>query len=167
MAPGFAWFISAQTRAVTWPLKTGARDSIHRLEDRGLTYAAPRRSPSAIGGSGRLDRRQISRARNIERRRANLRKARGRGPHRSENENAARTSDPAVDRTPQRRHFKLIETRRAGNLPCQRSYLRCLARCLFISNMLTLSRPPNTGFSLASATISRLLAGFCRLFVLM
>ena len=38
-------------------------------------------------------------------------------------------------------------------------YFRCWARCLFISNMLTLSLP-NTARSLPSAMISRLLVGF-------
>src|SRR5215204_6303630 len=45
-------------------------------------------------------------------------------------------------------------------------YVRCWARCLFISNMLTLSLP-NTARSLSSATISRLFCGFWRLFFLM
>src|ERR1700712_5094593 len=44
--------------------------------------------------------------------------------------------------------------------------LTCLAMCLFISNIEHLSTP-NTFFSLSSAKISRLLAGFCRLFFLM
>jgi hypothetical protein len=45
-------------------------------------------------------------------------------------------------------------------------YVRCCARCLFISNMVTLSLP-NTLRSLSSARISRRFSGFCRLCVLM
>src|SRR4051794_21969191 len=45
-------------------------------------------------------------------------------------------------------------------------YSRCWARCLFISNMLTLSLP-NTARSLSSALISRLFCGFWSLCVLM
>src|SRR6478752_5886311 len=44
--------------------------------------------------------------------------------------------------------------------------VRCRARCLFISNMVTLSLP-NTSLSLLSARISRRLSGFCRLWDLM
>ena len=42
------------------------------------------------------------------------------------------------------------------------SYFRCCARYLFISNIVHLSRP-NTFFRFASARISRLSAGFCKL----
>ena len=41
-------------------------------------------------------------------------------------------------------------------------HVRCWARCLFISNMVTLSLP-NTFLSLSSARISRRFSGFCRL----
>src|SRR6478735_3743589 len=42
---------------------------------------------------------------------------------------------------------------------CRSAYLRCRARCEFISNIVTLSLP-KTGLSLASAMISRLFSGF-------
>jgi hypothetical protein len=45
-------------------------------------------------------------------------------------------------------------------------HFRCCARCLFISNMVTLSLP-KTLRSLLSARISRRSSGFCRLFALM
>src|SRR3954471_22863025 len=45
-------------------------------------------------------------------------------------------------------------------------YVRCWARCLFISNMVTRSLP-NTARSFSSATISRLFCGSWSLFVLM
>src|SRR4051812_11495576 len=45
-------------------------------------------------------------------------------------------------------------------------HFRCWARCLFISNMVTLSLP-NTLRSLSSARISRRFSGFCRLLALM
>ena len=47
-----------------------------------------------------------------------------------------------------------------------RAHFRCWARCLFISNMVTLSLP-NTLRSLSSARISRRFSGFCRLLDLM
>jgi hypothetical protein len=47
-----------------------------------------------------------------------------------------------------------------------RRYVRCRARCLFISNMVTRFLP-NTGSSLASARISRRSLGSCRLCSLM
>src|SRR5690348_3137861 len=51
--------------------------------------------------------------------------------------------------------------------PCLDYQERCCAKCLFISNMLTLSLPSNTARSLSSARISRFFAGFCRLLALM
>src|SRR3712207_5130511 len=42
-------------------------------------------------------------------------------------------------------------------------HVRCWARCLFISNIVTLSLP-KTFLSLSSARISRRFSGFCRLF---
>src|SRR3954469_5606758 len=47
-----------------------------------------------------------------------------------------------------------------------RRQVRCRARCLFISNMVTLSLP-KTLLSLSSARISRRFSGFCRLWDLM
>ena len=44
----------------------------------------------------------------------------------------------------------------------QRHQVKCWARCLFISNMVTLSWP-NTFRSFSSARISRRFSGFCRL----
>src|SRR4051794_35102968 len=44
--------------------------------------------------------------------------------------------------------------------------VKCCARCLFISNMVTLSLP-NTLRSLSSARISRRFSGFCKLLDLM
>ena len=46
------------------------------------------------------------------------------------------------------------------------SYVRCCEKNLFISNMVALSLP-KIFLSASSATISRLFAGFCRLFALM
>ena len=51
---------------------------------------------------------------------------------------------------------------RGGAYWAQRRHVRCWARCLFISNMVTLSLP-NTFLSLSSARISRRFSGFCRL----
>jgi hypothetical protein len=48
----------------------------------------------------------------------------------------------------------------------QRGHAKCWARCLFISNMVTLSLP-NTFRSLSSARISRRFSGFCKLCDLM
>jgi uncharacterized protein DUF6880 len=47
-----------------------------------------------------------------------------------------------------------------------RRQVRCRARCVFISNMVTLSLP-KTLLSLSSARISRRFSGFCRLWDLM
>ena len=47
-----------------------------------------------------------------------------------------------------------------------RCQVRCRERCLFISNMVTLSLP-KTLLSLSSARISRRFSGFCRLWDLM
>jgi hypothetical protein len=53
--------------------------------------------------------------------------------------------------------------RQTDHAGCQ---VRCRARCLFISNMVTLSLP-KTLLSLSSARISRRFSGFCRLWDLM
>jgi len=60
-----------------------------------------------------------------------------------------------------RRGFRIFIPRRGANAVTRRrnGYFKWPARCLFISNMLTLSLPPNTGFSLASARMSRLFFG--------
>ena len=61
-------------------------------------------------------------------------------------------------------------TRRSGSPSCLErfeTYFRWFDRCLFISNMLTRSLPPKIGLRVASATISRLFCGFCRLFLRM
>ena len=60
-----------------------------------------------------------------------------------------------------RRGFCILVPQRDANAVARRrkAYFRWPARCLFISNMLTLSLPPNTGFSLASARMSRLFFG--------
>ena len=52
------------------------------------------------------------------------------------------------------------------HVACSRPHLRCWARCLFISNIVT-DFLPNTFSSLSSALISRLFCGFWRLFFLM
>src|SRR5215212_2681854 len=49
----------------------------------------------------------------------------------------------------------------------ERDNVRCWARYLFISNMVTLLRPPNTAWRLVSAMISRLFCGFWSLCFLM
>src|SRR5205823_8539127 len=59
------------------------------------------------------------------------------------------------------------QIRRGSPSPYQRSlaglsHFRCRVRCLFISNMVTLS-VPKTFVSLSSARISRRFSGFCRL----
>src|SRR5215212_916155 len=57
----------------------------------------------------------------------------------------------------------LVGGRQTNRVHCQ---VKCRARCLFISNMVTLSLP-NTSLSLSSAKISRRFSGFCRLWDLM